>query len=268
MNTLDSELQRLYRLDAPSRAESSGLDPIVENGMTRAMVVSFLEAKDWQQVAGLYQAVQGDLQLPAPGVSVSGNSGYQLWFSLADPIPQEQARAFLSLLQARYLADIQEKNLSSNLETEHPSTLAFPPRQHGTSGKWSAFIDPSMGDMFVEEPGLEMAPNMARQADRLAALESISPVDFAKALLLLQTDAAAGTDAEEEAAVPLDSCPHQADIQPQHGNKRRRQPLSVGDDFNDPFAFLLAVMNDSAASGRSRISAAKALLPYFRKKIV
>ena len=42
--------------------------------------------------------------------------------------------------------------------------------------------------------------------------------------------------------------------------------LAVGSGFVDPKSFLLAVMNDTSASARHRIAAAKALLPCFADK--
>ena len=88
MNKLIAELRRLYflpgqpfqNLDADDAAAATGL--LVLGGMTRAMVLSFERAADWEYAASLYQAVQEELELPAPAVWVSGCAGYLLWFSL------------------------------------------------------------------------------------------------------------------------------------------------------------------------------------------
>ena len=304
MNKLVSELQRLYFLagqpwhkqkpdesNAPAVPAEGALtgdilqkgvaiDLVGKNGMTRTMVVDFDNSRDWKQAATLYQAVQCDLYFPAPAVSVSGDSGYQLWFSLAEPIPLAQAQTFLKALHVRYLADIPEGNLSlrpeADISTEAAMTVVLPPSQHVATGKWSAFIDSSMGDMFIEEPWLEMAPNMARQADMLAGLESITPIDFHKALHILQSQVNSGTgDAKKDPTAPVTALVEppaqlkgEAAVQPNQAKSPPRSKLHVGNEYNDPFSFLHAVMNDSSASGRSRIAAAKALLPYFRKKIV
>ena len=81
-----------------------GLNLVSPAGMARAMVVSFARATDWEQVANLYQAVQDELDLPAPAVSVSGRKGYSLWFSLAEALPLAQIQAFLAALGRPLLA--------------------------------------------------------------------------------------------------------------------------------------------------------------------
>ena len=92
--------------------------------MARALVVDFDRAADWPQVAKLYQAVIEELALPAPAVAVSGRKGYGVWFSLAEPIPAAQARAFLHLLRATYLREIPEAALDLRPDTDTPTTAA------------------------------------------------------------------------------------------------------------------------------------------------
>ena len=55
-----------------------------------------------------------------------------------------------------------------------------------TTGRWSAFIDPTMGSMFIEETWLEMAPARDKQAGMLAGVESIKAENFQLALASLQ----------------------------------------------------------------------------------
>jgi len=276
MNELITELQRLYFLpdqqwhsqqanadSNPAYPAEGALTPAVvasslageqtialqlvsADGMARAMLVDFAKPGDWQQVANLYQAVQDELDLPAPAISASGQKGYRLWFSLAEPVPVAQAGSFLDALRRKYLPDITVVNLEL-LPAGERTVAKLVPALHEATGKWSAFIDPSLGAMFVDEPGLEMAPNMGRQADLLAGLKSIKTVDFQRALSLLQ--------ARSEAAVS----------QPGPGAGHTRTLLNVGNDYSDPKSFLLAVMNDPSASARQRIRAAKALQPYFVK---
>jgi hypothetical protein len=124
------------------------------------------------------------------------------------------------------------------------------PALNTLNGKWSAFIDPSMGSMFVEGPWLEMAPNLDRQADMLAALKSIAAADFSRALQMLQTPL------EPDDLLPVEP------LNPADEGASTAQ-LNVGNDYRDPTSFLLAVMNDASASTSQRIKAAKALLPYF-----
>ena len=287
MNKLISELQRLYflpdqqwhseQLDTggqpaypaegvltPAIVASSlageqtiALQLVSADGMARAMLVNFAKPGDWQQVANLYRAVQDELDLPAPAISISGRQGYCLWFSLAEPLPVAQTQRFLDALRCEYLAEITVAKLQL-LPAAEQTVSKLVPALHAATGKWSAFIDPSMGAMFVDEPGLEMAPNMGRQADILAGLKSIKAGELQRALGVLQT-------AAESASNPVPSPTECSASQPVPGAGHTRTLLNVGNNFSDPKSFLLAVMNDASASARQRISAARALLPYFAK---
>jgi hypothetical protein len=285
MNKLISELQRLYFLPGQQwhsqQLDDSGkpacsvegtlttaivasslegkqtiaLQLVSADGMARAMVMSFKKPDDWDKVANLYQALQDELDLPAPAISISGRKGYRLWFSLAEPVPVALTRGFLDALRRKYLAEITAVNFQLQPATGQ-AICKLAPALHAATGKWSAFIDPSMGAMFIAEPGLEMAPNMGRQADLLAGLKSIKAGDLQRALNVLQRPA-------EPAGSP--------DLPPAQGAARVPDTasgppparLNVGKDYSDPKSFLLAVMNDASASARQRIRAAKALLPYF-----
>lgn len=295
MNRLFAELQRLYFLpDLPSHRQvghgcsttepaadgampemlarslagdaATAFDLVGADGRVRAMAVDFARAADWEQAAELYREVQEDLDLPPPAVSVSGSGGYRLWFSLAEPVPREQARGFLHALRRRYLADLPPARVElcpggGELASAAPGRLSLVPARQETSGKWSAFIDPALGSMFVEEPWLEMAPNPDRQADLLAGFASIPASDFERALTILQPDAEAAAGPTEPSA----GGPGEVAGRPGTPSGRRRSRLDVGSHFSDPQSFLLAVMNDPAASAKQRIKAAKALLPYFGK---
>ena len=109
------------------------------------------------------------------------------------------------------------------------------PARHAVSGKWSAFIDPSMGAMFSEGSGLEMAPNLDRQADMLAGLASIKAADFQQARRLLQTSTVENTPEAETG-------------QDHPGIDRSREMLNIDSHFTDPKTFLLAVMNNPSVS--------------------
>lgn len=254
MNDLIAQLQRLYFLPGQkSLAGDAGaaLDLVGTDGQVRTMAVSFTRAADWEHVSKLYRGVQEDLDLPAPAISVAGKAGYQVWFSLADSVPLEQARAFLKALHLKYLADIPPAKLDFHPDVGEPAStehklLPQVPALIPETGKWSAFIDPSMGAMFSDEPWLEMAPNLEKQADLLAGFESIKAGDFERAMngLLQQVE----PDADAVAA-----------------SSRTGSKLNVGSHFSDPKSFLLAVMNDPSASAKQRIKAAKALLPYFER---
>lgn len=238
-----------------------GLNLVSPAGMARAMVVSFARATDWEQVANFYQAVQDELDLPAPAVSVSGRKGYSLWFSLAEALPLAQIQAFLAALRLKYLADIPLAHLELQPDALAINTLA--PARHNTTGKWSAFIDPSMGSMFIVEPGLEMAPILDRQAGMLAGLKSIKTANFQRALSILQTP----SELDGEPAVTLAEAaarlPTKASRPPDLADGYRYSKLGEGNTYADPRDFLLAVMNDSSVGVKQRIKAAKVLLPYF-----
>ena len=244
--------------------KSIGLNLVSPDGMVRTMVVDFQRAGDWDQVAMLHQAVQDDLNFPAPAVSVSGQKGYGLWFSLAESVPAVQARAFLNALQRRYLANIPAPSLRLRPDAGQPAAAAqtissLPPALHMATLKWSTFIDPTMGGMFVDGPWLEMAPNMDKQADMMMGLKSIKAADFQEALIILQTRTATAANFDLPCVEPT----AETATRPRRGSTR----LNVGNGFSDPQSFLLAVMNDPSASARQRIAAAKALLSRFPVKI-
>lgn len=294
MNKLITQLQRLYflpgqKLHGPGAADgilntdftSNAFSPkdlalaldsteilavqlVSIERMVRTMVVRFERAGDWGLAAQLYEAVQQELELPAPAVSVSGKDGYCLWFSLADPVALALAAQFLQLLREAYLHELQPAYLKfcPDSAASPEAFLNLPPALHPTSGKWSAFIDPGMGSMFVDEPGLGMAPNMDRQADLLVGLKSINTSDFERALLSLKsTCEAKAVQSELAAAQSCDSALASGSQTPNSTVK-----LIVGSDFSDPKSFLLAVMNDASVSADHRIEAAKALQPYFVKQ--
>lgn len=258
MNKLIAELQRLFFYPGLSPDEASLLsgaaqvfDPQGPDGQLRAMVLGVSGADAWDYVAALWQAVQDDLQLPAPVVAVTGADGFQLWFSLADPMPQAKAGAFLAGLCRRYLAEVPAARL-----TPCPgSPVHVVPAINGASGKWSAFIDPSMGRVLAHEPWLDIAPNPERQADLLGNFTRIDRGAFERALLQLAPPPVVTAGS----LVPAE--PPGVPVLPTLGSTER---LGVEGRFGDPKSFLLAVMNDPTASATHRIDAAKALLPYWK----
>lgn len=283
MNKLIDELQRLYFSENPKQAddassitssEEGSFTPefiarwlggeaqarrtlVGADGRVRAMVVGFDKTSDWEAVAGLYQGIQDDLELPAPAISVSGSAGYQLWLSLAECIPLAEARFFLDALRSRYFAEVSLSNLRCIPDTAQELVEMVPAYDEAT-GRWSAFIDPSMGAMFIEESGLGMAPNMDRQAEMLSRLESMKAGAFLQAMNILRTKAEIDLAIQEESSnQPSANHACSANV------GQSRPKLDVGENFTDPKAFLLAVMNDASANPRDRIEAARALLPYF-----
>jgi hypothetical protein len=197
MHKLISELRRLYllndqRYDDESlarhlRGEATlAIDLADAAGLTRALVIDFHKAggeQHWTRLCDVANALQTELGLPAPAVSVSGGDSYRLWLSLASPIPLAQARQFLALLHKAYFEDEQIDSGSTTVE--------IPPCQHAATGLWAAFINPGMGASFAEELGLEMQPPVAAQATFLDGLHSIGDAEFKQALDRLQQKQAA-----------------------------------------------------------------------------
>ena len=239
MSKLYKELQRLYLSDDAS-------------GCVRAILVGVAKSADWNALLHLYEAVQDELGLPAPAVLVGGDDGFVLWFSLASPLAAQRADAFAEALRARYLGEFKNAELLSfpaAATTTTEQLVARVAARCPTTGRWSAFIDPTLGCLFSEQAGLEMAPGRDRQAERLARYESIAEEDLARALVLLAQRSDSSTDA-------------MADPSTASG------PLAtalLSARFDDPRSFLLALMNDTASPAPLRLEAAKALLPYFEK---
>ncbi len=236
MNRLTTELERLYGLPGGSPRESGLIDA---DGRVRAGVVEITRAADWPLAARLIQSVQAELDLPAPAVAIAGGGGFQVWFSFSDALPVDQVRCFLHGVCEALLGEWQPGQLEFWPESHGARPLSLPPAQDKASGKWSAFIDPDLGGLFVDEPGLEMAPSDERQADLLAGMASMPRDAFERALARL------GVSAEVENPAPTTT--------------------AAGAAFTDPKTFLLAVMNDPTASLEHRIEAAKALLPWFER---
>lgn len=209
---LEAELQRL----------SFSSDP--GGGPRRALVLEVTGAAGWQALAAAWQGVQADLELPAPGIAVSGG-GCQLWFSLAEPVPPAQGAAFLEGLRRRYLGDVKADRVKLD-------PAAVPPPREEAPGRWSAFVAPDLAAVFADEPWLDLPPSPDAQADVLARLQPMKAADLARALERLQPPVGDASSADDRGR-------------------------------HDPRTFLLQTMNDPAVALHLRIEAAKALLPYF-----
>ena len=298
MNRLYAQLARLYALtDAPCRLRPAGSDgdaaggetvgfsaAIVERllagsddaalqvvgagGDVRVLVIEFdcpTRSCGWPHVAALYQALQDELELPAPALAVRAHAGYALWISLAQPLPLRDAVAFLRALRARYLAGLPAAALTlrpGEATDADAALLPLLPARHAASGHWSAFIDPGLGALFADEPWLEMAPNPGQQADILASLKSADAAALAHAREVL---AVPRTDCADGGATPVAILPPVTDA-PSADVRRQAPRLALGGGYTDPADFLMALMNDPSASARQRIAAAKALLPYHHRR--
>jgi hypothetical protein len=168
------------------------------DGLTRALAITFRKAfgdgetGHWDRLCKVANALQADLGLPAPAVSIDGASAYRLWLSLETPVPADQAQDFLALLRQVYFPELE---LAPDAAT---APVYLPPCLNPRSGKWAAFIHPGMGASFAEESGLEMAPPLGAQVGFLEGLDSIADEQFRDALrkLELRQPAAARAPAE------------------------------------------------------------------------
>lgn len=218
MRKLMSELTRLYEpagtlppdvLEQRLLGHSS--EPVrlaTEDGFTRALVIGFKqmrngdEAGHWQLLCSVANALQTELGLPAPAVSISGADGYALWLSFEAPVPQAQAERFTDLLRMAYFPALDPNPVSVSTVAE------LPPCLHPVSGKWAAFINPGLGASFAGDTGLDMPPPFAGQIALLEGLHSISPSQLAQAIETLrqahcQAPAAAGPEQHPPARTGL-----------------------------------------------------------------
>lgn len=196
MEKLIAELTRLYLApEAVTRdtlaAHIAGKTTLAiklttADGLTRALAIPFRkvfgdgEAGHWDRLCEVANALQADLGLPAPAVSIDGASAYRLWLSLETPVPAGEAQEFLELLQQAYF---RQTELAPDAAT---APVYLPPCLNPRSGKWAAFIHPGMGASFAEESGLDMAPPLTGQAAFLEGLDSIADEQFREALHKLE----------------------------------------------------------------------------------
>ncbi len=230
MNPLQTELQRLY---------------LAPEGLVRALVLELARPADWGLLSPVWRGLQTDLALPAPAVIVSGVDGYQLWLSLAEPVPLAEAATFLEALRRHYLAEVAPQRIRLTPALAAPASQpALPvPSQQLATGYWSAFVAPDLAPIFADEPWLDQPPSPEAQASVLAGLQSIKAAAFAAALARLRP--VAPTKRPPEPSSSVTSC----------------APLASSERLS-PKAFLLAVVQDPAVALDLRIEAAKALLPY------
>jgi hypothetical protein len=220
MEKLIAELTRLYL--APEAVTREALAAHITgkttlaiklttaDGLTRALAIPFRkvfgdgESGHWDRLCMVANALQADLGLPAPAVSIDGASAYRLWLSLETPVPASEAQDFLELLRQAYF---KEAELAPDAAT---APVYLPPCLNPRSGKWAAFIHPGMGASFAEESGLEVAPPLAAQVGFLETLDSIDDMQFREALHKLeqrQAPASAPAPAPAQPALELFDAP-------------------------------------------------------------
>ena len=206
MRKLIAELRRLYlpgdrrhddaELEAHLRGERTiGVDLANGDGLARALVIEFRKLPDdghWSQLCETANALQTELGLPAPAVSVSGGDSYGLWLSLETPVPAARLRQLKTLLHQAYFAQ-------QDIDVDK-SVVELPPCLHQSSGLWAAFINPGMGASFADDLGLDMQPPVAAQTAFLEGLRGITAKELEHAFEVLGTDA--GSAASVTPAAP------------------------------------------------------------------
>lgn len=196
MQKLMSQLRRLYLpVGAPAqelleqRLLGNATDLVklsTEAGLARAVVIAFNKVPDgedtqhWDLLCTTANALQNELGLPAPAVSISAADGYGLWLSLEEPARPEQLQTLVELLRSVYFPD------TASIAAGPSDLVELPPCLHPRSGKWSAFIHPGLGASFADEPGLDMAPPLAGQNALLEGLHSISEAQLTHAIAVLR----------------------------------------------------------------------------------
>lgn len=261
MSNLKAELRRLYLCNAPHCGATDDQEPclIAPDALVRAMVLELARPADWKTLSTMWRGVQTDLELPAPAIAVNGIDGYQLWFSIAVPVPVPDARAFLESLRSRYLGAIAQERIAiyPSRDASVPSKMdhaTLVPAQRPETGQWSAFVAPDLASIFCEQPWLDVCPSPDAQASVLSRIEPIQAAVFDAVLERMCLPITA-----EKAPLSSDTAEHD-DRLISAGVK----PSALQTTGLDPKRFLLDVMNDTAVELHLRIEAAKALLPYSR----
>ena len=246
MTKLHAELERLYLGGLVfATKDAQDLSLVDARGRVRALVLEVAQPTGWDALSEVWHGVQMELELPAPGIAVSGRDGLQLWFSLESAIPVDRARAFLEALRMRFLAHVNPSRVRLWPTTDEPPRHAeLVPALQADTGNWSAFVAPDLAAVFSETPWLDVEPGEEGQAALLRALQPMTQAAFDEAL--------AGMRATAPQALPPAAAPAPA---------RNAAPDPAETPEQDPRRFLLRVMNDEAAPLVLRIEAAKALLP-------
>lgn len=265
---LHTEWQRLYGNATLSSAP---------HATTRVAVLELGRPADWDLLKAIWQGVQADLGLPAPAIAVNGVDGHQLWFSLAQAVPTEQAATWLDGLVRRYLptphaAQVSQPRLGSLPATApsgHPPVRALAPSlcvpALQSTGHWSAWVTPDLARIFNDEPWLDLPPNPEAQADLLSRIASAPVAHFERACahlapatmpmpMPMPTQPAAPT----HPAAPV--TPNAAHCTAEPATSATSATLAG--PWTNPLDFLHAVMNDTATPLPLRMDAAKAMLAH------
>lgn len=237
MHRLDTERQRLFHLP------EGGLGP--HQGRVRCLWIELSRPADWPSLRAVWQALQTELDLPAPAIAVSGQGGLQLWLPLAQPVALAEAAAFLDALCRHHLpglTDLKPGRLRCwpDAQGTLPAPAAVPaPVTGGDEPRWSAFVTPDLPAVFGEDAWLDLPPGDDAQADLLSRIQPVTPAAWAVARQRLGLNRPAVPE-------PAADTPAAA--------------FAAATGATTPVAFLRSVMNDPQAPLALRVEAARALL--------
>lgn len=256
MNRLHAQWHRLFLSNTPPAEGYSASALQDAQGRTRALMIELSRPADWPALATIWQGVQQDLDLPAPAIAVSGLDGFQLWFSLAEPVDPASGLDLLRALCQRYLPEVRPERLhlqagpQAQTGTRHETpALPLPPQAQTVPDQWSAFVSQDLTPVFADTPWLDIPPGIDAQADVLAGITCISADAWQLAMAQLAPPSAGMADAAL-AGLPSDTATREV-VHSAHPGTEAAQRAR---------AFLLQVMEDSMVALPLRIEAAKALL--------
>ena len=173
MNPLQTELHRLYSAErsAERTAAADARAPTLVGapGTVRALVMEITRPPNWRVLSLVWQGVQAELDLPAPGIAVSGTDALQLWFSLDEPMPAADAHALLESLRERFMPDVEPDRVrlhpAPDASAGRPDLHTRPvPSEMGIDGNWSAFVAQDLAAVFQDSPWLDIPPSEDGQA--------------------------------------------------------------------------------------------------------
>jgi hypothetical protein len=253
MSRLHTEYQRLYLPpDARDAADAEHAPLLGRDGRVRAMVLGLRQPADWGTLCAVWRAVQTELEWPAPAIAVNGVDAFELWFSLAQPVPAAEAASVLQGLCRRHLPDVMPARLSlwpGPSPDLQPWTAPRIPALQAASGGWSAFVAPDLPAVFGDQPMLDFRPGDDAQAELLSRSVSVRPADWQAAL-----------DRHSHAAPGAASARPDPGATPPHAPVGPTPHTALNGPYQDPRAFLSDVMNEPTVPLELRIQAAKALL--------
>jgi hypothetical protein len=269
MSRLHAEWRRLFAVDPIPHARPGPLFD-ADGARTRTLVMEWGRPADWPTLRTLWQAVQVEFDWPAPLIAIDGRHAFQLWISLAEPVPASAACEAAAALARRWLPQAPAAVAAARLAVwPRPESQAGGVWQHaapvpalhaGPQPRWSAFVTPDLAAVFGDDPALDIDPGDEAQAEVAARCGSVSALAWARARDALRLNAAASQRVADGAPGPAaGAADGPADTSGPTAVVATAGP-DLGGPHDDPAAFLKAVMNHPAVPLALRIEAARALL--------